>query len=186
MRDAAIRKHDVLFEDVVDGLAVDDGAGAARVVGHHAAQRGAAGGREVGREAQAERSEFRVQIIKHQARLDPCPAFFRVDLEQTIEVLRRVEDQAGSNGLSGLRRAAATRGNRDLMAACNLDRPYHVVARARNHDAERLDLIDAGISRVESARDPIEPYLAGDGGAQVAFQKQRAAGGAVAARALRV
>ena len=41
------------LEHVIDRLAVQHGARAAGVVGDHAADRGAAGGRDVGRESQA-------------------------------------------------------------------------------------------------------------------------------------
>ena len=81
MGDAAIGEEHRLFENVVDGLAVEDAARAARIVGHHAADGGAAGGGDIGREAQAERGQLGVQIVQHDARLDAHPALGGVDFE---------------------------------------------------------------------------------------------------------
>src|SRR5436189_155309 len=47
--DVAVGEEDFQLQDVVDGLAVDDGVRAGRVVRDHAADRGAVGGRDVGR-----------------------------------------------------------------------------------------------------------------------------------------
>src|SRR5262249_39999405 len=67
--DAAVRQGDDLFQHVVDGLAVQDTASAARVVGHHAADGGAAGCGDIGGESQTERSELRLQLVQHHSSL---------------------------------------------------------------------------------------------------------------------
>ncbi len=62
-------QNHVLVEHVVDGLAVDDGPRATRIVGHHAADRGSAGGRQVRCESQSQRSKLGVEIVEDDARL---------------------------------------------------------------------------------------------------------------------
>src|SRR6185369_2337975 len=52
--EAAVGKSDNLFQHVVEGFAVEHDAGAARVVRHHAADGGAAGGGDIGGESHAE------------------------------------------------------------------------------------------------------------------------------------
>ena len=147
---------------MIDGLAVQHRSRAARVVRDHAADGRAARGGDVGREAQAVRLQLRVQLVEHDARLDARPALGDVHLEDAVEVLRGVDDEAGADRLAGLRRAAAARRDRDAVAAGDLDRPDDVLARARDDDAERLDLIDAGVGGIERARDGIESDFAFD------------------------
>ena len=56
------------------------------------------------------------------------------------------------------------------MAPADRDRLLDVVARARHDHAERLDLVDAGVGRVERARDRVEADLALEGGFEIASQ----------------
>ena len=48
------------------------------------------------------------------------------------------------------------------VTPAGLDDATRSVARLRKHDAERLNLVDAGVGRVERARDGVEPHLAID------------------------
>jgi hypothetical protein len=48
------------------------------------------------------------------------------------------------------------------VAPGDLDHANDVLARSRDDEAERLDLIDARVGGVERTRDPIEPDLARD------------------------
>ena len=121
MRHRSVREHDVLLEHVVDGLAVVDRSGAARVVGHHAAQRGAAGGGDVRREAQPVRPQAGVELVEHDARLDACPAFLDVHIEHRVQILRGVHHQAGADGLAALGRAAPAQRDRAPEAGADAD-----------------------------------------------------------------
>ena len=47
--------------------------------------------------------------------------------------------------------------------AAMLDRAHHRFGRSRDDDAERLDLVDAGVGRVQRARDLVEADFAVDG-----------------------
>ena len=115
MRQAAVRQHHALLEHVIDRLAVEDRSRAARVVGHHAADGGAAGRRHVRGEAQVVLAERRVQLVEHDARLDARPLLVGIDLEDPVQVLRGVEHDARSDRLAGLRRAAASRRDRHAV-----------------------------------------------------------------------
>ena len=152
MRERAVRQHHALLEHVIDGLAVEHRAGAARVVGHHAADGGAARRRHVGREAQVVRAQRRVQLVEHHAGLDARPSLVGIDLEDAIQVLRGVEHEAGADRLAGLRRAAASRRDRHAVPRGDLDGAHHRLGRSRDDDAERLDLVDAGVGRIQRAR----------------------------------
>jgi hypothetical protein len=102
VRNRSVGQDDALFQDVVDGLAVDDRACAARVVRHHAAKGGAAGRRNIGCETQSVRSKGEIQVVEDDSRFDASPAVVEIDLENVIQILRRVQDEAGANRLPGL------------------------------------------------------------------------------------
>ena len=63
---------------------------------------------------------------------------------------------AFADGLSGLRGASAAHREGAAVAVANFDGADDVLARFRNYDAERFDLIDAGVGRVEGARNFVE------------------------------
>ena len=70
--------------------------------------------------------------------------------------------QPGADRLAGLRRAAAAHRDRARGAARRSGRCATTSSRVRgSDDAERLDLVDAGVGGVERARDRVEPDLAG-------------------------
>ncbi len=153
---------DRLLQHVIDGLAVQHAARAAGIVGHHAADGGAAGGGNIRREAQAQRRELRVQLIEHDARLDARPALLRVHFEHAVVIFRGIDLNAFADRLPGLRRAAAAHGDGTAEAPADLDDADDILARLRNHDAQRPDLIDAGVGRIERARDRVEADFAFD------------------------
>ena len=158
-----VRQHHPLFADVIDGLAVEHRPRAARVVGHHPANGGAAGRRHIRGEAEVEWPQLRVQLIQHHARLDPGPSLVGVDLENPVQVLRGIEHQAGANRLAGLRRAAAAWRDRDAVAGGHVDGLNDPFGRTGNDHAQRLNLVDAGVGRVEGPRHAVEPHLTVNG-----------------------
>src|ERR1051325_2962483 len=115
-------------------------------------------------------TQMPVQLVEHHTRFDPGPALGHVDFDDAVEIFRRVELNAGADRLPRLRRAAAPRGNRRPMLPGDLDRADDILARARDHDPDRLDLIDAGIRRVQRAGDGIETNFALDLLAQLALE----------------
>ena len=151
MRHTGIGQHHVQIADVIDGLAVDDRAGAARVVRDHPADGGAAGRRHVGREAEVMWLERGVEVVEHHAGLHAGGARLRIDREDAVEVLRGVEHQPGADRLAGLRGAAAARRQRNAVAGRHRHRLHDIVRGARDDDPARLDLIDAGVGRIQRA-----------------------------------
>jgi hypothetical protein len=45
------------------------------------------------------------------------------------------------------------------MPRCDLDSADDILTRPRDDDAKRLNLVNAGVSGVQRARDPVEPDL---------------------------
>ena len=68
-------------DDVLAGVAVAQRAPAAGVVRRHAADGGARRGRDIDREPQAVRFERAVEIVEHDAGLDPGAAAGHVEIE---------------------------------------------------------------------------------------------------------
>jgi hypothetical protein len=58
------------------------------------------------------------------------------------------------------------------MLPRNLDGSHHIVSRAGHDDADRLDLVNAGVGGVQRARNAIEPDLALDVLLELALQVQ--------------
>ena len=171
MRERSVREHDVLLEHVVDRLAVEHRARPGRVVRHHAADGGATRRRDVGRKAEPVLAKRRVQLVQHDTRLDPRPAPGRIHLEHPVEVLRRIDDDAAADGLAGLRRTAASHRQGASMLCADRHGPHDVVARLHDHDAERRDLVDARVGRIQRPRDPVEADFAFDRGLEIAPQR---------------
>jgi hypothetical protein len=68
--------------------------------------------------------------------------------------------QAGADGLSRLRRPAAAHRHRAAELTADPDRLDDVGARLHDDDADRLDLVDAGVSGVQGARHCVEAHFA--------------------------
>src|SRR5439155_15809158 len=92
--------------------------------------------------------------------LYPRNAARRVDVEDSVEVLRAVDHQPRADRLAGQRRAAAAGDDRHLQLGCDLDGGDEVVPGPGDHDAQRHDLVDAGVGRVTAAGGVVEPDLA--------------------------
>src|SRR5262249_25950757 len=93
--------------DVVDGLAVRLGRGAAGGVADHAAERAVAVRGRLRTELQAVRGELPVQLVQHDARLHHAGAGVGVDRHQVVAVLRPVDDDGGVGALAAEAGAAA-------------------------------------------------------------------------------
>jgi hypothetical protein len=95
--------------DVVDHLAVADGARAAGIVARHAADGAAARGRRLDGEEQAVALEARVQVLQDEARLDGRSLALKIDARQAVQVAAAIEDQPRSDRLPVLGRSPAAR-----------------------------------------------------------------------------
>ena len=170
VRDASIGEHDGLFEHVVDGFSVKHAAGAGGIVGHHAADGGAAGGGDIGGETQAVGRELRVQFVEDDAGLDARPALLGVHFENAVVVFRNIDADAFADGLAGLRGAAAAHRDGAAKAATDFEDGKDVFARFWNDDAERFDLINAGVGGIERAGNLVEADFALDALRKLALQ----------------
>ena len=92
---------------------------------------------------------------------------FRVGFDDSVQVLGEVDHQRAADGLPRLRRAAPARKESYALLAGDLQRRAHVVLRARDHHADRLDLVHRGVGGVAAAREAVEQHLALDVAAQV-------------------
>src|SRR5262249_52888521 len=104
---AAVGEDDPEAEDVVERLAIDDGAGAGGVVADHAAEVGPAGGGGVGAELQAVAGRGAVELVEDDAGLDAGRPGNGVEVENGVEVLAAIENDAGPDRLAGEAGAAA-------------------------------------------------------------------------------
>src|SRR5262249_23049318 len=145
---AAIGQDHAEAAHVVDGLAVDDRARPGRVVADHAAEVGPAGSGHVGPELQPLPRQRPVELVEHHPGLDPRGAGGRVDVEDGIQVFAEVEHHARADRLPGQAGAAAAGGDRHAHLAGDLDDSLDVIYGLGDDDAERLDLVDAGVGAV--------------------------------------
>ena len=163
VRERAVRQHDVLLEHVIDRLAVQRPI-ARRWSCWPSCRRPWRGSPTTHRARSAGRCgrSMRVQVVEHDAGFDPRPALVGVDLEHPVQVLRGVEHEPGADRLAGLRGAAAARRDRDAVLGGDRDGADHRLGGLGNDDAQRLDLVDAGVGGVKRARDRVEADLAVD------------------------
>ena len=152
---------------MVDGLAVDDGMGAAGVVADAATDAGAVGGGGVGGVVVAVGVKLAVQVVEDDSRLDPCPALLGVDLQNLIHVLAEVQHQAGVDTLASEAGATAAWQDGDAVLGGDFNRSLHVVGIAGNHDTDGLHLVDGGVGAVEDPREVVETHVAGDASLQL-------------------
>src|SRR5262249_14954014 len=130
------------------------------VVADHAAEVGPAGGGDIGTELQAVDRECAVQLVEHQAGLHAGGEPLRIDAEELVEILAAVDDDAGADGLARETGAAAARRDRHVHFKGDLDGGMEILKSTRNDDAERLDLVDAGVGAVELTTGAVEADLA--------------------------
>src|SRR5262249_23194422 len=83
-----------------------------------------------------------------------------------IEKFRHVDDNGFTDRLTGQARSAASRKNRDIKIARDLHRRKNVFVSSWNHNTDRLDLIDAGVSAVHQPGSAVEANFTLDAGFQ--------------------
>src|SRR4029453_10518268 len=112
MPERSVREECLNRDHVVSHGAVTHRTTAAGVVAGHASNRGARGGRDIDRKPQSVRLELSIQLIEDDAWLDRAAATLDIEIENSRQVFRTVDDERSPHGLSGLRRAASTCQNR--------------------------------------------------------------------------
>ena len=159
---------------VAHHVAVAQRTRAAAVVGRHAADGGAAAGRDIDREEQALRFERRVESLEHDARLDRDAARAFVERAHLGHVLAAIDDEGAVDRLAALRGAAAARQHRHALLARDCQRRGDILSALRHGDAQGLDLVDRRIGRIAPAAEPIEHDLALKLAPEARFEARRA------------
>ena len=159
-------ENDVHLENVIDRLAVDNGVRTRGIVAHHAADRRAIGGRRVRAKQKSHGFQVKVQLLLNHAGLDDSPLLFSIHLENAIQVFRHVDDDGFADRLPRQTRPATARKNGDFKIARDLHRGENILVSSRNHDADRLDFINAGVCAVHQAGSAVEANFTLDAGFQ--------------------
>jgi len=142
----------------------------AGVVANHAAERAPPVRAGIGTEREAVRVGGMSQVVERDAWLNPRRARRRVDADNVIEMLGRVDDHRDVAALTSdaCSRAAAEDGC--AMATADRDRVDYVIGRPRNDDAYRSVTVVRGIGCVQRAIRGVETHLAGYGVLEIAGQ----------------
>src|SRR6202045_3046826 len=138
---------------VLAGIAVAERSRPAGIVGDHAADGGARGGRDVDGEPQSVRLEPAVELVEHDARLDDATAPRNVELNDVIEVFRAVDDERAIDGLPGLRGTGAAREHAHSFLAREKERVLRLLDGAWGNDAHWHHLIMGRGSNAEHEAD---------------------------------
>ena len=125
----------------------------------------------LGVKAHALRRQLRVQLIEHDSRLDQRPSLLRIHLQQAVEIFGDVNLDSFTNGLTGLRSAASTKGDGNPMVAADFERPFDVSPGLGNYHAQRLDPVDAGVSGIKGAGNDVEANFSIEGGLQFGLKE---------------
>ena len=151
--DAGVGKNDRLLEHVVDGFPYRTLRAPHELLAIMPPMVARLAVEMSGANRRPKRRKLRVQLVEHHARLDARPALASAFTSRTrLIVLRRVDLNALSDGLSGLRRAASAHGEGAAEAAADFDGADDIFAILGNDHAQRPDLIDAGVGGIERAR----------------------------------
>jgi hypothetical protein len=102
MRPGAVSQQCVDGEDVFPRVAIAQRATAAGVVCRHAADGGAGGCRDIDRKPEPMWLELPIQIVEHDAGLDPDATPRHIEIENPVEMHRAVDDDSFIDCLAGL------------------------------------------------------------------------------------
>ena len=112
-------------------------------------------------------AEVAIERGEHDARLH-ADAVALVG-HDAAEVAREIDDQPAAERLAGQAGAGAAGVDRQMILGRVADRGDHVVDRPRPHDAQRPQLVDAGVAGVELREEVVAADVALQQAAQVFF-----------------
>jgi len=104
--------------------------------------------------------ELGVELIKHDTRLHRDATILDVEIDNSVEILRRINDEGFVDRLSALGCAAASRRYADADISRNRQRRAHVVVGFRNDNAKWHHLIDRRVGGIATAREMIKQNVA--------------------------
>ena len=160
LRDAAIGHDRFDGQHVAAHRAIAKRPPAAGIICRHPANGRARGGRDIDGEPQPVRFQRAVEIVKHDPRLHHNTAILDIQLQNTVEMHRVVEDEPGIHGLPGLRGAAAAPGYRNTLGPGRSQRDFDIIPAVRDRHTLRHDLVERCVRRVAPARKSVEQDVA--------------------------
>ena len=152
--------EDCQFLDIFIRLAGHNRVHTASIVPDHSADGAAAVRRRVGPEGQIMFLGSASQVIEDDARLDPCSAVKRINLEDPSHVLREIDHNGDIAALSGERRPSTPTEQGRAMLAANRNCSNYVVIIARQNNSDWNLAIIRTIGGVEGAAAVIETNVA--------------------------
>ena len=122
---------------------------AAAVVPDHATQRVVIVRCGIGAEGQPVRRGGVAQSVEDAAGLDPREPVFRIDLEDAVEIARKIDAERGVAALAGEAGPAAASDDRRIMLSSDPYRLNHLVTAARIDQTDRHLAVVGRIGRIE-------------------------------------
>jgi hypothetical protein len=111
--------------------------------------------------------------VQHNARLDDSALPLRIERDEAVHVLRKIQHDRDIAALTGEARSRAARQNRRAQFAAGGDGRFHVGGIARHHHANRRLPVIRRIRCVEGTRGRIEAHLAANRSRQQRLQLPR-------------
>ena len=98
-------------------------------------------------------------MILHEPGLDPRPFLIYVVFEYPVHVLREIEDDGLTNGLSRQARTSTAREDGGAVVRGNVQRALNVLVRSGDHNSDWQDPIHARISAIKDLGIGVETNL---------------------------
>ena len=130
------------------------------IIRDHSAQRCARTGRDIRAKTKFVRPEKVVELIQHDPGFDAHALFFEIQISDLTVVARKFDDQSFPDRVSNQAGPRTSRSDRNAcFSRCANDRARFPRA-TRERRADRLDLVNRSIGRVELPRQIIEAGVA--------------------------
>ena len=100
-----------------------------------------------------------VQVVQHDARLDPGPLLLLIDLDDLVQVLAEIGDDGVVHRLPGQAGPAGAGQHRHAALLGYFDHGQDVFHVPGDHHAHRLHLVDAGVGAVEHTGERVELHF---------------------------
>ena len=138
--------------NMIDGLAVPERASTRRIVADHPADRGPIAGRDVRAEHQTQWLQVRIELVEYDARLDAHRHRVTVHDANPIQVFGKIDDDRRADRLAGEAGGCPPRNDRHVLFRGDRHGRDDVLGGPGHDDAQRLDLVETGVGRVQATR----------------------------------
>ncbi len=155
----AVGQNDLECVHMIDRLPIAQRARAGRIVADHPADRRPVARRDIRGEHQPERLQMRIELVEDDARLDPHRHGVAVNNSNPVQVLGEVNNDTRADGLPRKAGGGASRNDRHALVRGDRDGGDNVLCRSGHDHAERLDLIETGVGRIQAAHPGVEVDL---------------------------